>query len=367
MSQIVAEGLYKIFGPRPERAFDLLDQGESKEEIQARTGLVVGVQDASFTVSEGETFVVMGLSGSGKSTLLRLLNRLLEPTRGSVQVAGVEVTQLGSRDLIQFRRDHFGGMVFQKFAILPNRNVLDNVAFGLELQGMEKDQREEKARAMIDLVGLSGHEASYPRQLSGGMQQRVGLARALVVEAEILLMDEAFSALDPLIRHRMQDELLELQERLQRTIVFVTHDLDEAFRVGDRIAIMNEGAVVQTGTAEEIVLNPANDYVRSFVQNMDRTQVFRAQTVMEPPPGEADEGMVDEPDAGAGASVSPDTTLAQVIRQAAEHPGPVAVRDEDGQLVGVIPRNRILEAMDRDFSPSGTDTNGAAAQVSTVD
>ncbi len=363
MSQIVAEGLYKIFGPRPERAFDLLDEGVSKDEIQARTGLVVGVQDASFTVSEGETFVVMGLSGSGKSTLLRLLNRLLEPTRGSVQVAGVEVTDLGSRDLIQFRRDHFGGMVFQKFAILPNRNVLDNVAFGLELQGVEKGQREEKARAIIDLVGLAGHEASYPRQLSGGMQQRVGLARALVVEAEILLMDEAFSALDPLIRHHMQDELLGLQERLQRTIVFVTHDLDEAFRVGDRIAIMNEGAVVQTGTAEDIVLNPANDYVRSFVRNMDRTQVFRARTVMESPPGEAD----GQTAAGTGATVSLDATLAQVIRQAAEHPGPVAVRDDEGELVGIIRRDRILEAMDRDFSPLAADIEGAAAQVSTVD
>jgi len=281
MSRIAVEGLYKIFGPHPERAFELLDEGVSKEEIQARTDLVVGVQDAAFRVEEGETFVVMGLSGSGKSTLLRLLNRLLEPTRGSVRVAGVEVTELSPRDLIQFRRDHFGGMVFQKFAILPNRSVLDNVAFGLELQGVDRQQREDKAREMIGLVGLSGNEESYPPQLSGGMQQRVGLARALVVEADILLMDEAFSALDPLIRHRMQDELLELQERLQRTIVFVTHDLDEAFRIGDRIAIMNEGAVVQTGTAEDIVLEPANEYVRSFVQNMDRTQVFRARTVME--------------------------------------------------------------------------------------
>lgn len=342
VSKIAVDGLYKIFGSAPERAFPLLEDGRTKDEVQAETGLVVGVRDVSFRVEAGETFVIMGLSGSGKSTLLRLLNRLLEPTRGRVEVDGVQVTDLSRKELIRFRRRHFGGMVFQQFAILPSRTVMENVAFGLEIQGVSREEREERAREMIELVGLAGNEEAYPAQLSGGMQQRVGLARALAVRSDILLMDEAFSALDPLIRRQMQNELLELQERLERTIVFVTHDLDEAFRVGDRIAIMRGGALVQVGTAEDIVLDPADDYVRAFVRDMDRTQVFRAETLMASPGPEQAVGECTVP---LGAS------LAQVIEEASEHPGPITVVDGDDTVRGVIPRKRILEAMCEDFSP----------------
>ncbi len=283
MDEIIrVKNLYKIFGDRPLKAIEALKKGESKNDILKRYKLVIGVQDVSFSIRRGETFVLMGLSGSGKSTLQRLINRLHQPTRGEILINGTDIVKLGQKELREFRRKTFCGMVFQNFAILPHRTVLENVEFGLELQGVEREVRENKARKMIRQVGLEGNENSYPSQLSGGMQQRVGLARSLAVDADILLMDEAFSALDPLIRRQMQDELIELQAKMKKTILFVTHDLDEAFRLGDRIAIMKDGQIVQIGTAEEIIAKPADDYVRAFVEDMDRTAVLTAGTIMQP-------------------------------------------------------------------------------------
>ncbi len=280
--KIVLRNLTKIFGKNPDKAIKALKEGKSKNEVLSEQNQIVGVYNVSLSVRKSEIFVLMGLSGSGKSTLQRLINRLHEPTRGEIIIDGVDITKLGKKDLREFRRKNFCGMVFQNFAVLPHRTVLENVEFGLELQGVEKNARREKASEVIELVGLKGNENSYPSQLSGGMLQRVGLARGLAVDADIMLMDEAFSALDPLIRRQMQDELLELQERLQKTIIFVTHDLDEAFKLGNRIAIMNDGEVIQTGTAEEIISKPANDYVKAFVEDMNRSVVLTAQSIMQP-------------------------------------------------------------------------------------
>ena len=283
MGIIETEELYKIFGPRPKgRAMGLVKKGASKAEILKETGCTVAISDASFTIEKGEIFVIMGLSGSGKSTVIRCLNRLIEPTAGAVRIDGENITELSSDRLRVLRRTKLS-MVFQKFGLLPHRNVIDNVAFGLEIQGVAKATRREKAAAAIKQVGLAGYENSPVQALSGGMQQRVGLARALANDPEILLMDEAFSALDPLIRVGLQDELLELQARMHKTIVFITHDLDEALKLGDRIAIMKDGVVVQIGTPEEILTKPADDYVRSFVENVDRSKVITAASVMERP------------------------------------------------------------------------------------
>jgi len=274
-TKISIKNVYKVFGERPQKALDLLSQGKSKSDILAATGCSIGVNNAGFDIKAGEIFVIMGLSGSGKSTLLRLLNRLIEPTSGSIEIDGRDITRMPRRELIELRRRDIS-MVFQSFALLPNRNVLNNVAFGLEVAGIGESARKEKALAALKAVGLDGYSESRPDQLSGGMKQRVGLARALASEPTILLMDEAFSALDPLIRTEMQDELVRLQAEHSRTIVFVSHDLDEAMRIGDRICIMQNGHVVQVGTPDEIVLNPANDYVRSFFRNVDVSRVFRA-------------------------------------------------------------------------------------------
>lgn len=275
MEKIKVKNLYKIFGDRPEKAFNLLKKGKNKEEILEKTGLTVGVQDASFSVDTGEIFVVMGLSGSGKSTLVRMLNRLIDPTSGEITVDGQDVTNMHAKQLVEFRRNYMS-MVFQSFALMPHLTVIENVFFGLDLAGMEKSKKIARAKEALEQVGLTGWEDSYPDQLSGGMQQRVGLARGLAVDPDILLMDEAFSALDPLIRTEMQDELLKLQDRHERTIVFISHDLDEALRIGDRIAIMEGGSVVQVGTPEEILQNPANDYVRAFFRGVDPTGVITA-------------------------------------------------------------------------------------------
>ena len=275
MSQIEIKNLFKIFGNNPAAGLDLLKKGKSKEEIHEQTGLTVGVQDASFTVNSGEIFVVMGLSGSGKSTLVRMLNRLIEPTSGAVIVDGDDVMEMNKEQLVNFRRKKTG-MVFQSFALMPHQTVLNNVAFGLELAGADKTMRYERAMDALKQVGLDGWEKSYPKELSGGMQQRVGLARGLAVDPDIMLMDEAFSALDPLIRTEMQDELLKLQDRHERTIVFISHDLDEALRIGDRIAVMEGGRVVQVGTPEEILQNPADEYVRAFFRGVDPTGVIAA-------------------------------------------------------------------------------------------
>jgi glycine betaine/proline transport system ATP-binding protein len=277
--KIIIENISKIFGPNPDKALKLIDQGHTNEQIKQKSGHAVGVANVSFTVEEGEILVVMGLSGSGKSTLVRCINRLMEPTAGKIVVDGVDVTRLGPKELLRFRQNHFG-MVFQNFALFPHRTVLQNVAYGLEIQKVDKEKRNERSMQALVQVGLKGWENAYPAQLSGGMQQRVGLARALALDADIMLMDEAFSALDPLIRRDMQDELLDLQERVKKTIVFISHDLDEAIKIGDRIVLMKDGRVVQVGTAEEILTNPANDYVARFVEEVDMTKVMTAESVM---------------------------------------------------------------------------------------
>ncbi|MEQ8965671.1 MAG: glycine betaine/L-proline ABC transporter ATP-binding protein ProV [Azospirillaceae bacterium] len=273
--KVVVRDLYKIFGKDAEEAKKLLEQGLSKDDIYAKTGSVVGVNDASFTVREGEVFVVMGLSGSGKSTLVRLLNRLIEPSSGSIEIDGRDVATMGRDELIRLRRKDVG-MVFQSFALMPHLTVLENAAFGLNVAGVDAEEQRRRALEALEKVGLAANAGDRPDQLSGGMQQRVGLARALAQNPSILLMDEAFSALDPLIRTEMQDELVRLQNEVTRTVVFISHDLDEAMRIGDRIAIMQDGVIVQVGTPDEILVNPANDYVRSFFRGVDVSQVFTA-------------------------------------------------------------------------------------------
>ncbi|NUS66729.1 MAG: glycine betaine/L-proline ABC transporter ATP-binding protein ProV [Ensifer adhaerens] len=276
--KISIKNVFKVFGERPDEALSLLKAGSTKAQIHAETGCTIGVNNATFDIRAGEIFVIMGLSGSGKSTMLRLLNRLIEPTSGSIEIDGKDVARLPRSELIALRRRDIS-MVFQSFALLPNRSVIDNAAFGLEVAGVGEAERKARARTALHAVGLEGYDDSRPDQLSGGMKQRVGLARALAAEPSVLLMDEAFSALDPLIRTEMQDELVRLQAEHSRTIVFVSHDLDEAMRIGDRICIMQNGEVVQVGTPDEIVLKPANDYVRSFFRNVDVSQVFRAGDV----------------------------------------------------------------------------------------
>jgi len=411
MSNIEVKNVSKIFGPRPERAFKLLEQGMSKEEVQEKLGLVIGVYDISFEVKSGEVFVIMGLSGSGKSTLERLLNRLHDPTRGSIIIDGKDVTKMNHKELIQFRRKAFSGMVFQNFAILPHRTVLGNVEFGLELHGVDKEKRQKRAREVIEVVGLQGYENSYPSELSGGMQQRVGLARGLALDADILLMDEAFSALDPLIRREMQDELLDLQTKMKKTIIFVTHDLDEAFKIGDRIAILKDGKMVQLGTAEEIIVNPKDEYVRAFVEGLDRTGVFTAGTIMQPVratahvndglntvlhkirraglssmllvdsqrklygylkadevAAEVKKDSVDEkkkPNPSlihTSETVHPDTQLTDVINLYSESTGPIAVVDDNNKLLGVIVRGAIIAALSKGYKP---EDNGSADQTTT--
>ncbi|MCP1353986.1 glycine betaine/L-proline ABC transporter ATP-binding protein ProV [Aneurinibacillus migulanus] len=277
--KIKVENVTKIFGKHPKRALRLLESGSSKQEILQQTGCTVGVSRANFEVYQGEIFVIMGLSGSGKSTLVRMLNRLIEPTIGHVLVDGKDIVNMTKDELRNVRRKKMS-MVFQKFALFPHRTILENTEYGLEIQGIKKTARRQKAIEALKLVGLEGYEHQYPSQLSGGMQQRVGLARALANNPDVLLMDEAFSALDPLIRKDMQDELLELQSSMEKTIIFITHDLDEALRIGDRIALMKDGKVVQIGTPEEILLNPSNEYVERFVEDVDLSKVLTAGHIM---------------------------------------------------------------------------------------
>ncbi|WP_079529331.1 quaternary amine ABC transporter ATP-binding protein [Halobacillus hunanensis] len=282
MPIIEVKDLSKIFGRHAKKATKYLDEGLSKEEILAKTGNTVGVNRASFDVEEGEIFVIMGLSGSGKSTLVRLINRLIEPTEGSVYIDGEDLAKIDKQKLREVRRQKLS-MVFQRFALFPHRTIMENAEFGLEVQGVDKEERQKKAKESLEMVGLGDYIQQFPGQLSGGMQQRVGLARALANDPEVLLMDEAFSALDPLIRKEMQDELLELQESMKKTILFITHDLDEALRIGDRIALMKDGRIVQIGTPEEILVNPANEYVEKFVEDVDRSKVLTAEHIMKRP------------------------------------------------------------------------------------
>ncbi|MFB6272878.1 MAG: glycine betaine/L-proline ABC transporter ATP-binding protein [Salinibacter sp.] len=340
MSVIEVEELWKIFGGDPERARTLARDGKSKAEVKSETGSVIAVDDASFEVQEQEIFVVMGLSGSGKSTLLRCINRLIEPTYGTVRVHGDAVTAYDDDQLRELRQTKMS-MVFQNFGLFPHRSVLGNVEYGLEISGMEKEQRRDKARRTLDLVGLEGYEDSNPSELSGGMQQRVGLARALVNDPEILLMDEAFSALDPLIREEMQNELLDLQDMWDQsaTILFITHDLDEALKMGDRIAIMKDGRISQIGTPTEILTEPADDYVRSFVENVDRTKIIPARTVMR--------NLQDGEATASNASVSPHTPLAEILPLVLGTEAPVPVYDSGDNLQGVVDREAVMEEVTR--------------------
>ena len=279
MSKIEINNIYKIFGPKPKQVLPMVQDGATKEQVLEETDHTVGLDNVSLSVKKGEIFVCMGLSGSGKSTLIRHINRLIDPTSGQVIVDGVDVLSLDDKEILEFRKKTMS-MVFQRFGLFPHKTVIENVAYGLEIQEVPEDKRKEIAQGQIDAVGLQGFEHQYPAQLSGGMQQRVGLARALATDPQILLMDEAFSALDPLIRSDMQNQLVDLQSKLKKTIVFITHDLDESLKLGDHIGILNAGRLVQVGRPEDIILNPADDYVKAFVKDVNRSKVLRAKTVM---------------------------------------------------------------------------------------
>jgi len=331
---ISCRGVWKVFGPHPERIVGSADADLSRAELEARTGCVAAVRDVSFDVPEGRVFVVMGLSGSGKSTLVRCLSRLIEPTAGNVVIDGEDIGTCSPEWLRELRRDRVS-MVFQHFGLLPHRRVLDNVAFGLEVQGKSKAERHARAGDMLDLVGLGGLGESYPDELSGGMQQRVGLARALANDPEILLFDEPFSALDPLIRRDMQDEVERLQRELQKTVVFITHDLHEALKLGDQIAIMRDGRFVQVDTPEAVVARPVDDYVRDFVRDVPRSHVLTAGGIMNVPvDGQATTGTV-----ALTASVS------ELLPIVAATDGPVAVLDEHGRVCGTVDRLSVLQAL----------------------
>lgn len=338
MDIIEVTGLWKIFGKNAAAARALAEAGEPREAVQDKTGALVAVRDVSFTVAEGETFVVMGLSGSGKSTLIRCLARLVEPTAGDVQMCGEDLVRMSDEGLRELRRHRFA-MVFQHFGLFPHRTVAENVAFGLEVRGVAKEERRASAMTLLETVGLEPWADSFPQQLSGGMQQRVGLARALAVDPDVLFFDEPFSALDPLIRRDMQDELIDLQLRLKRTLVFITHDFTEALRLADRIAIMRDGEFVQVGTAVEIITNPANDYVRSFIQDAPKAKVLTADHAMGPV--ERFQG-----DVGTLATVGRWTVLEDLIPRLLAAHDPLAVADDDGNILGVVTRDdvgRLLE------------------------
>lgn len=398
MSQpkISVRNLTKIFGKSPQQALKMLENGKSKQDILRETGMTVGVNNANFDVYPGEIFVIMGLSGSGKSTLVRMLNRLIEPTGGDVYIDGINIVRLSPAELREIRRKKLG-MVFQQFALFPHRTVLKNVEYGLEVKGTGKAERREKALEALEQVGLAGYENSYPKELSGGMQQRVGLARALANDPDILLMDEAFSALDPLIRKDMQNELIDLQDKLKKTIVFITHDLNEALRIGDRIALMKDGSIVQIGTAEEILTNPANDYVERFIEDVDFSKVLTAGHIMKRPEyiridrgprvalqimkdaGISSVYIVDKKQTLLGAitaqdamdaarkgqtleeamtreliTVSPDTLIEDLLEKTANAVIPVAVVDDERRLKGIIVRGAVLAAL----SGRGVQLNG---------
>jgi glycine betaine/proline transport system ATP-binding protein len=328
---LTVRSLWKAFGPNGDKLIGTADADLPRAELKEKTGCVLGVKDVSFEVAPGEVFVVMGLSGSGKSTLIRCLTRLIEPTAGSIVLDGQDVTGANEATLRELRRNHVS-MVFQHFGLLPHRQVIDNVAYGLEIRGMGKKERRAKAAEVVELVGLAGYEMSYPDQLSGGMQQRVGLARALAGEPSMLLFDEPFSALDPLIRRDMQNEVIRLQHELQKTMVFVTHDLQEALKLGDRILIMRDGAIVQMGTPAEVVGSPADDYVRDFTSEVPRSHVLTLKWVMrEPRPEDSSEGPV----------MTSDTIVRQAARAALQSQHPVRVVD-DGKLVGIVDDDALL-------------------------
>jgi glycine betaine/proline transport system ATP-binding protein len=330
-AKLVCRNVWKLFGNQSDR-FLQDNPSPSLEQIGA-AGLVSAVRDVNLTVHENEIFVIMGLSGSGKSTLVRCLSRLVEPTSGEILFNGENLLAASDKRMIEIRRHHMG-MVFQHFALLPHMNVLSNVAFPLEVQGVARDKREERARQVIELVGLAGREDAYPRQLSGGQQQRVGIARSLAVEPELWFLDEPFSALDPLIRREMQDEFIRLQSLLHKSIVFITHDFDEAIRLADRIAIMKDGAIVQIGTPEDVVLNPATDYVAEFTKSVVRGKVVRVSTLMKPASGTSPKG-----------EVSALETVADAAPRFMDGTETLRVTDVDGQTIGELHRSDVIELM----------------------
>lgn len=334
-AKVACRHVWKIFGPRPHQALDSLQDGEqSKAGLLAGTGHVLAIRDVSFEVQAGETFVVMGLSGSGKSTLLRCIPRLIDPTAGQILVDDADVAHMEKKALRQMRR-HKMSMVFQHFGLFPHRKIIDNVAYGLEVQGVKKAQRHTRAREVLQLVNLAGWEERYPQELSGGMQQRVGLARALAVDPEVLLFDEPFSALDPLIRREMQDELVALQQRMHKTLVFITHDFAEAIKLGDRIAIMRDGEFVQVGTPEELLLHPADDYVAEFTRDVPKTKVLTARSIMRPAPGVF---ATEHP-------VAASEKLDRLIPMLADTEAILPVVDEEDNVVGIIDRTAVMLAL----------------------
>jgi glycine betaine/proline transport system ATP-binding protein len=338
---IQISNVWKIFGARPEEALRAIrDEGLSKAQVLARFNAVVGVADVSLSVKRGEIFCIMGLSGSGKSTLVRHFNRLLEPTDGQILIEGTDVMGLGTQELQTFRNRKIG-MVFQNFALMPHRSVLDNVAMPLEIRNVSKNDRMRQAAAILDIVELGAWGTKFAHELSGGMQQRVGLARALAANPDVLLMDEPFSALDPLIRRQLQDEFIRLSKILKKTTVFITHDLDEAVRIGDRIAIMRDGKLVQTGTAEEIVMHPADDYVADFVAGISRLKVVRAHAIMRPVETHV---ALHGPLAADAPRVGESETLSTLINLAIENDRAILVEDQ-GRDVGVITRSDILRTV----------------------
>ena len=331
---LVVSGVWKVFGPKPERALELAEGGASKAEILEQTGCTIAVRDVGFEVHQGETFVVMGLSGSGKSTLVRCVAQLIESSRGSITIDGEELTTMSEEQLRQVRREKLS-MVFQHFGLLPHRRVIDNVAYGLEVQHVSKADRHARALEVLDVVGLEGWGSHYPQQLSGGMQQRVGLARALAVDPEILFFDEPFSALDPLIRREMQDELIRLQNEMQCTIVFITHDFAEAIKLGDRIAIMKDGAFDQIGTPAELITSPATDYVREFTTDIPKAKVLTAGDVMHPADGQAPRGTVEST-----------ATVESMLPDLLTDPRPLEVVDASGVSLGVVDREAVARVLD---------------------
>ncbi len=338
MAKIEVKNVYKIFGPEPSKILPMCQEGVSKEEILENTGHTVGLADVSLSIEEGETFVCMGLSGSGKSTLIRHINRLIDPTSGEISVEGTNVMELDQKNLIEFRR-HKMSMVFQRFGLFPHKTVIQNVGYGLEIQGKDLNERNIVAMEKINAVGLNGFEYQYPNQLSGGMQQRVGLARALATNTDIMLMDEAFSALDPLIRSDMQKQLIELQAELKKTILFITHDLDEALRLGDHIGILNHGRLVQIGSPIDIIMKPADDYVAAFVKDVNRAKVIKAKIIMVPR-NKFNGGKISNT-----IKVNEDSFLDEFLPQVCLMPATVEVVDKSGNIKGYITDKELSKAL----------------------
>ncbi len=338
--------LYKIFGDGQENALELVKNGIGKEELLEKSNCVLGLNNINLNIEKAKIQVVMGLSGSGKSTLIRHLNRLIEPTSGEIHVNDINILELSDKELVQFRQNNMS-MVFQKFALFPHKTILQNVGYGLVVQNIPKEEWIEKATKWINRVGLEGYETYYPGQLSGGMQQRVGLARALATDAEILLMDEAFSALDPLIRSEMQNILLDLQNELHKTIIFITHDLDEALKIGDRIAILRDGSMIQDSDPQEIIMNPADDYVSDFIKDINRARVIQAKSIMTPTKTKS-----------SGPVVQENMVLEDILQIMSDDPSkPVTIKDSKGNIIGKIEMGNLIEGMKRPKS-QGTNITG---------